>query len=554
MEMDNTRICVGIDLGTTNTSAAYSIMRTDGTPRPEKLPIRQREKIGKAQRRFDVLPSILYLKENGEIIVGREAQDYKDNDIRASGSKPRFLENVKRYMGTQTTFQIDEKTFTPIDVATTLLEYVKQYSDIRTMTSDYYTVITVPANFNTDQRSDTIEAAKRAGFTNIELYDEPKAAILSFLHEETEKLPSERVLDLTNKKRILVIDIGGGTCDICVEDVVIRDDQFVFSHMAVGRDNLGGVDFDQRVGDELAKMHLSPDTVLTAADISSLRNLGEQAKKDLSDLISEEFIWSCYDGHPEALYEQDDCLDILEENEVIFSQMRKIGNRDITFHMGIRDFVNAITPLIYDIEENPAADKEQRERSKNMETLINTTLADHNIDVDSIDVIFLTGGMAKCFPLRASLYGLYQKPIISPEDPLLAVSNGAALFNKYRSIDETSKDLMPNAIMLEMQDGTLKTLVKMGEQIPVSKTVDEEFTVTSRLGVAFSLYEGKNEYDSQLRKLNDRYRIDFDKVEDRGRKFKVSYRVDKTKRITFTITFLDTGETYNIDCQTREGQ
>lgn len=549
MKMDETKICIGIDLGTTNTSAAYSTLSVDGQISVVDLEIRQKGR--GSQRTFDTLPSIMYVKENGDVVVGREAQDLKENSIMSSSENVRYLENVKRYMGTQQKFVLDNTTYTPIDVATEVLKHVRNYSQIKTMRSDYYTIITVPANFNTDQRTDTMEAARRAGFENIELYDEPKAAILSFLHEESQKRQNKQ-LDVSTKKRILVIDIGGGTCDISVEDVVEKDGQYVFAHMAVGRENLGGVDFDRRIGDELAKSKLR-GIRLNDAEIASLRDMGQKIKESLSDNI-EDFVWDNYDGDKSALYEQPDWLDIIEEENFECSQMREIGGQQITFTMDIRELVNAINPLIYQIEELPAANKEQRELNKNMESLINTTLADHEIDVDSIDVIFLTGGMAKCLPLRAALYELYQKPIVSPSETFLAVSRGAALVNKYRSIDETSKDLMPNAVMMEMEDGSLRTLIKMGEQVPVAKTVDGVFKTVSRNGVAIRLFEGKNEFDSQLRKINNLYRITFDEAQFPGREFKIDYKVDKTKRIMFTITFLDNGDTYNIDGQIREGK
>lgn len=549
MKMDETKICIGIDLGTTNTSAAYSTLSVDGQISVDDLEIRQKGK--GSQRTFDTLPSIMYVKDNGDLVVGREAQDLKENSIMSSSDEIRYLENVKRYMGTQQKFSLDDKNFTPIDVATEILKHVRNYSQIKTMKSDYYTIITVPANFNTDQRTDTMEAARRAGFENVELYDEPKAAILSFLHEESQKRENKE-LDVSTKKRILVIDIGGGTCDISVEDVVEKEGQYVFAHMAVGRENLGGVDFDRRIGDELAKSKLK-GIKLNDAEIASLRDMGQKIKEALSDNI-EDFVWDNYDGDKAALYEQPDWLDIIEEEDSECSQMREINHQQFTFTMNIRELVNAISPLIYQIEDNPAANKQQREHNKNMEALINSTLADHDIDVESIDVIFLTGGMAKCLPLRAALYELYQKPIVSPSEPFLAVSRGAALVNKYRSIDETSKDLMPNAVMMEMEDGSLKTLIEMGEPVPVAKTVDYTFKTVSGNGVAIRLFEGKNEFDSSLRKINNLYRITFDEAQFPGREFKIDYKVDKTKRINFTIIFLDNGDTYNIDGQIREGK
>jgi molecular chaperone DnaK (HSP70) len=231
--------------------------------------------------------------------------------------------------------------------------------------------------------------------------------------------------------------------------------------------------------------------------------------------------------------------------------MREIGGRQINFTMTASDFINTISPLIYTLDDGPTANREERELNKNMQELISATLSDHDIDESTIDVIFLTGGMAKCLPLRAALFELYGKPIISPEEPFLAVSRGAALVNKYRNIDESSKDLMPNAIMMEMDDGSLKTLISMGEPVPVSKQVDQTFKTVSRKGVAIRLFEGKNEYDSQLRKINSLYRITFDELQAPGRVFKIAYKVDKTKRISFTLTFLDNMDTYNIDGQAR---
>ena len=548
MKMDETKICVGIDLGTTNTSAAYSRLGLDGQIKLEDLEIRQKGR--GAQRTYGVLPSIMYRKPDGEEVVGSEAQDLKNNSILSADEEIRYLENTKRYIGTRKTFQIDDKVYTPIEVATLILNHVKNYSAIKKISDEYYTIITVPANFNNDQRNDTLEAAHRAGFKNVELYDEPKAAILSFLHDESLKR-EDKLLDVSTQKRILVIDIGGGTCDISVEDVEARSGQYIFKHHAVGRKDLGGIDFDKRVGDELAKRNLRGITP-TPAEISSLRDIGQRAKESLSDFI-DEFIWDNYEDSSK-LYEDPNWLDILDEEGYEFSLSREIRGQTVNFSMSVRDFVNAINPLIYKMDDAVAVNKDERDRNKNMELLINTTLSDYDIDIDSIDLIFLTGGMAKCFPLRAALYELYGKKVISPSKPFLAVSRGAALVNKYKSIDESSKDLMPNAVMIEMSDGRLRTLVKMGEQVPVTNTVPGTFKTVSRNGVVIRLFEGKNEYDSQLRRINNLYVIKFPEPQKSGREFEIKYSVDRTKRISFTITFLDTGEEHYISGQIREGK
>lgn len=551
-QMDKTKICVGIDLGTTNTSAAYSRLTTDGQIEIVDLDILQKGRGAKSQP--ELLPSILYQKSATEDVVGNEAKDLKEESISAADSEVRYLENTKLCMGTRTPLPLGGKTYTPIDVASMLLSHVKHYSNIKRMNGDYYTIITVPANFNTDQREDTLEAARRAGFSNVELYDEPKAAILSFLHAESRKREG-RMLDVTSKKTILVIDIGGGTCDICVEDVEEKDGQYIFYHRAVGRENLGGADFDKRIGDALAQKTLKGIT-LTKSESASIRAIGEKVKMDISDEI-DYFAYSCNagDGYEIPLHETRDWLDVFAEENYICSLSLNIRGKTETFSMDVYEFFDAIKPLIYNVSGSKAVNKTERDRRKNIQSLIEDTLSEKNIDIDTVDLIFLTGGMAKCFPLRAALFELYGKPIISPDKPFLAVSRGAALVNKYPNVDAEASDIMPNAILIEMADGHLKPLVNMGQKVPVTDIkVPGTFRTSSQNGVVIRLFEGKNEFDSQLRRINNRYAIKFSEPKELDREFEIGYSVDKTKRIQFTITFLDTGERYEIASQTEEGK
>lgn len=127
--MDPTKLCVGIDLGTTNTSVSYSRMEMSGIVHSDDLQIRQKER--GVQKTSETMPSILYRKTNGETVVGKEAQELKENSIRSVDAEIRYLENTKRYMGTDTTYKIDEHIYTPIEVATYILEHIKNYTDIK---------------------------------------------------------------------------------------------------------------------------------------------------------------------------------------------------------------------------------------------------------------------------------------------------------------------------------------------------------------------------------------------------------------------------------------
>ena len=544
VQNDKNKMCIGIDLGTTNTTVCVSRVDTNGVILLEDCEIRQRSE--QNERNQDRLPSIMYVKSNGKEVVGHEARELKNESLSSAETEARYIENSKRFIGTTRTWEIDGKTYSPIDVATNILLHAKKFSRIRDLIADSDVYITIPANFDTDQINNTLEAAKRAGFTNVQLRPEPKAAILSFLHEEMGKR-EHKLLDISTKKRILVIDIGGGTCDICIEDVWTKPNgSCAFEHQAVGRDNIGGVDFDVRIADYLAAKYC--DFELTKSDRATLIESAQKIKETLSSRI-DYLIEGEFDSDYEAVYSSAHWQEnIAEADEVSLTQTLSGGR--INFKMSVEEFCNAIIPLVQNIDSAKTVNKDERDANKNMQDLLHNTLVENDITADSIDVIFLTGGMSKCFVLKAALYELLKKPIIVPSDPMLAVSRGAALMNKYDNEDIVSHDIMPRSILIETNSGYLKKLVSMGERVPVTKTVDEIFTTTSRTGVIIRLFEGKDEYDNQLRKLNSVYKVTFEPQEI-GKEFKIKYTIDKTKRIKFTLQFLESGDSYEIEAQVK---
>ena len=544
-QTDKNRMCIGIDLGTTNTTVCVSRVDTNGIVLLEDCEIRQRSE--QNERNQERLPSIMYVKNEGKEVVGHEARELKKANIVSADTEIRYIENSKRYIGTTREWEIGGKSYSPIDVAAKILTHAKKFSKIRDLINDSDVYITIPANFDTDQINNTLEAAKKAGFTNVQLRPEPKAAILSFLHEEMGKR-ERKVLDITTKKRILVIDIGGGTCDVCIEDVWLKQNGcYAFEHKAVGRDNIGGVDFDVRIADYLAAKYCDFD--LTKSDRAILVESAQIIKEMLSSRI-DYFIEDEYDSDYETVYSDSQWRKkIADADEVSLTQTLSGGR--ISFRISIEEFCDAIIPLIRNKGTIRTTNKDERDTHKNMQDLLYNTLEENNISSESIDVIFLTGGMSKCFVLKAVLYELFKKSIIVPSDPMLAVSRGAALMNKYDQEDIISHDIMPRSIMIETNNGHLKKLVSMGERVPVTKTVDEIFSTTSRTGVIIRLFEGKDEYDNQLRKLNSVYKLTYEPQEV-GKEFKIEYTIDKTKRIKFTLHFLESGATYEIEAQVKK--
>ena len=516
---DNTRMCIGIDLGTTNTTVAISRTNTRGDIVVEDAEIHQ---VG-SNRPSVTLPSILFVKD-GKEYVGNRALDLKEHYIKESSGNPPYLENTKRYIGTQKKFEIGNKEYTAIDVAAKILETVKSDPKIKRI-PDAYVCITVPANFNTDQRNNTKEAAKRAGFFDVELREEPKAAILSFLHEENEKRELKQ-LDVTTKKEILVIDIGGGTCDICVE-VVEKNNLggYNFLSLAEGRDNLGGADFDVRIALYLMKKYDIDILNLSDSVRAQMQYIGQMFKETLSRNI-DDYIYDEYDGIQQDFIQSPTWKQELEDVLPV-SSSHTINGRMIEFELSAVEFFEVISPLVYHSEAD-IRNKDEREEYKNMEDLVRKTL------------------------LKAAMQEVFGKQIVSPDKPLLAVSRGASLMNKYESEDSGMTERMSRSIMIETISGRFKQLISAGEVVPVSRTVEETFKTTSRNGVVIRLFEGKDEFDNQLRKLNNVYTIEFPSVCELNREFQIKYSVDRTKQLKFEITFLDDKSTYIIEAQVRE--
>ncbi|HEY8461944.1 MAG TPA: Hsp70 family protein, partial [Blastocatellia bacterium] len=94
--------------------------------------------------------------------------------------------------------------------------------------------ISVPANANSNQRFITLEAFRRAGFEAPLMMNEPSAAGIEYAHHLAGGGSSKR-------ETLVVYDLGGGTFDSAVINLVDRDHEAIASD---GIAKLGGDNFD----------------------------------------------------------------------------------------------------------------------------------------------------------------------------------------------------------------------------------------------------------------------------------------------------------------------
>ncbi|HEX6243710.1 MAG TPA: Hsp70 family protein, partial [Polyangiales bacterium] len=102
-------------------------------------------------------------------------------------------------------------------------------------------VLTVPASFDEAARALTLSAAARAGLPKLRLLEEPQAAFYDWLDRHRDSLAQ----DLTGVRLALVVDVGGGTTDLTLVHVELRESGPRLTRIAVGEHlMLGGDNMD----------------------------------------------------------------------------------------------------------------------------------------------------------------------------------------------------------------------------------------------------------------------------------------------------------------------
>lgn len=234
---------IGIDLGTTNSLAAYF---TGDSPRiiPNRL--------GK-----NLTPSVVSMDENEQIYVG-------DSAVERSLLHPESAASVfKRDMGSQRKFSLLHKTFTAEELSSFVLRALKEDAEHYLGEEVTEAVISVPAYFNDARRRATKKAGELAGLKVERIISEPTAAAIAYgLYQNREH------------SRFLVFDLGGGTFDVSI----LEHFDSILEVRAVAGDNfLGGEDFTAVLENMFFQKYTQFDRL--SMDEKVLRHIHKQAEQ-----------------------------------------------------------------------------------------------------------------------------------------------------------------------------------------------------------------------------------------------------------------------------------
>lgn len=439
---------IGIDLGTTN--SCLSIME-GGEPKIVPTPEGGR-----------TLPSVVAFTTDGERMIGQPAK-------RQAVTNPQnTVFSIKRFMGrefdevgtevSEVPYQVKagkgggvvveaaDKTYTPPEISAMILQKLRQMAEDYLGQSVKEAVITVPAYFNDSQRQATKDAGKIAGLTVRRIINEPTAAALAY------------GLDKKKDQKIAVFDLGGGTFDISILDIMdIDGEKSIEVNASNGDGHLGGDDFDQRVVDWIAEEFKKSDGIDLKEDpmaLQRLREAAENAKKELSSSTQTDI-------------------------NLPFITADNTGPKHLNLSMSRADFENRIEDLL-----ERTIDPSEK------------ALKDSGLKPSDIDEVILVGGSTRIPKVQEIVKKIFGKDPNKGVNPDEVVAMGAGIQGGILGGDVEDVlllDVTPLSLGIETLGGVSTRLIERNSTIPTKKSQIFSTAADNQTSVEIHVLQGERE-------------------------------------------------------------
>jgi len=489
---------VGIDLGTTNSLAAF--MDLTG---PRIIP---------GADGANLVPSVVSRGAAGEIAVGNPALELL---VRSPHST---VYSVKRLMGRGVADVQDElrlfpfrvtgesesvihlelggKVFTPPEVSALILRQLRQNAEAHLGEDVPRAVITVPAYFNDAQRQATRDAGRIAGLEVLRLVNEPTAAALAY------------GLDKRKQGVVAVYDLGGGTFDISI----LRIHDGIFEVLATNGDtHLGGDDIDNRllrVALEDIQSEWGEDITADAEAVQLLRRAVIQAKERLS-------------------FEPTTNLELEFRGK---KYQRELG----------RELLEKLIADIVDRTMGPCR----------------SCIRDAGVKVEEIDEVVLVGGSTRIPMVRRAVEALFRAKPHTELNPDEVVALGAAVQAGILSgkvENQLLLDVTPLSLGIEMMGGAVTKLIHRNSTIPASATEVYTTAVDGQKNVLIHVLQGERELAKDCRSLARFDLKDIEPMPAGMARVEVRFLIDANGILNVTARDMRTGREQSVEVKPSYG-
>lgn len=475
-------IILGIDLGTTN--SAVAIME-------DKKPVILENHEGKR-----TTPSVVAFKGD-EIIVGDAAK-------RQMITNPNTVVSIKRHMGEKDyKVDINGKKYTPEEISSKILSYIKEFAEKKTGRKISKAVITVPAYFNDTQRQATKNAGKIAGLEVERIINEPTAAALAYGIEKKDK-----------SQKILVFDLGGGTFDVSLLEM----SDGTFEVLATSGDNeLGGDDWDNAIIDWIVndtKKEYGIDLSKDKMAMQRLKDAAEKAKIELSGQLTAQIM-------------------------LPFIAMNQSGPVNIEKELTRAKFQELTKPLL--------------ERCRKP---VEDAIKESGISKNEINEVLLVGGSTRMQAVQDLVQELTGKKPNHSINPDEVVAMGAAIQGGVLSgeVDDILLiDVTPLTLSIETMGGVATPLIKRNTTIPVSKSQIFSTAVDNQPSVDVVIVQGERPMAKDNKLLGNFQLTDIQPARAGEPQIEITFNIDANGIMSVKAKDLKTNKENSITIKDSQG-